>query len=1246
MTPCPRCGAPVEPPQPCAACPEGSGSADATMLRPPGSSGAEDRPTPRVTPLIPPANPDATPFFASGDAGTAKVASPRGGPRARPRKSGDMFGRYVLDAVLGRGGMGIVWKAWDPVLARRVALKQMLPDLIDQEAAQRFLREGRAAARLRHAGIVAVHDVGEVEGAPYLAMEYVEGTTFAGFLAESLDAKCSVGASADRLRAEVEILAQVAEAVGHAHRQGILHRDLKPGNILLDDRGKAFVTDFGLAKALGESDPPAGGPASLVTLSGQILGTPAYMSPEQANGNVTTLSPRTDVYALGAILNEVLTGQVPFGKATPWELLNAVMMREPDPPSRVAPGVPLELEAVCMKALEKNPVLRYADAGQLAGDLRRWLAGEPVQARRVGWAGRLARRWRRRRGVLALAAGVLVGLGAIGVWGRLESRARGQRTSRLIAQVAESVLRLQAEVGRAHTELQTLIDLAEQPLGLLDSVIAEDDRHAAALAWRGKLRILLGETRRGREDLDRAIAIDPEWEFPLWLRGASSLQSYVARRGLPEAIPGPAGPEFRPRRPVDPEEAALLESARADLSAAESAPRRDPAVGDAERMTARAMLAFCAETAEGYAEAAAQLDGVADGVARRLRGLSLFRLGRHEEAAAALDLSLTNAAYDGQARMYRGMVRIALGAAAEARGQDGGAHYTGALEDLDVALALDPTHVPGHARRAVARSGLGSSRRDRGNDAADLFRSAIDDWDRVLAATPHDLSARAARMRTRMFLAESITDRGGDPRAEYAAVAAETGALLQQRPDFTDLRVLRGQAEFQTAETRRARGEDPGDGWERALAEFDAALRTDGSSGEAWAGRGAALIRIAEAESARGADPEARLTGAIAAFDRAIELFPRSAEHRIDRGIAHRARADLETARGRDATDLLTTAIADFTGAMEIGMPALRALEARASAYEARARIAAGAGGDPREDRKSALADRDAQVSRGNVRWETLAQRGSLLVRLGQDEAPRGVDPRPLFRRAAEDFAAAAAAHPSHPVLRNAGGNARLNLGDATQAWGEDPGPAYAAAESEYRAALEGGYTAAWLNLGLLFRSQGRWDDAARAFDSAAADPARARTIEARRAELRNLAAADVGPWATPWRHADLSLQFGRFALALERFQSGLHALDADGAEARERRLSDPAIRAAYLHAHYALACLEARNSEGRLGPPGDPPPAVAPADRANRRERAFAHLEELARRRWDGLAGLRTEPDLASLRNDPRFERILSSGR
>ncbi|HLJ96567.1 MAG TPA: protein kinase [Gemmataceae bacterium] len=334
--------------------------------------------------------------------GSAREGTLAPGPGVR-------LGKYLLLEVAGRGACGVVYRAHDPELDRIVAVKlYRLDPLATAADSERFLREARSAAQLRHPHIVSIYETGRDGDVVYLVGEFIDGRSLDKQLRE------------ERLSARqaAELMSGVAEAVDHAHRMGVVHRDLKPANILLasvirspqseaGDHGPQTtdyelipkITDFGLAKReTGDKT---------LTATGEVLGTPAYMSPEQARGESHKVDARSDVYSLGVVLYELLTGEVPF-RGTPGAVLRQVLEDEPRPPRRIDETIPRDLETICLKCMEKEPGRRYAGALALAQDLRRFLAGEPVLARPVGRLDRLGRWCRRKPVVAGLAAGLVV----------------------------------------------------------------------------------------------------------------------------------------------------------------------------------------------------------------------------------------------------------------------------------------------------------------------------------------------------------------------------------------------------------------------------------------------------------------------------------------------------------------------------------------------------------------------------------------------------------------------------------------------------------------------------------------------------------------------------------------------------------------------------------------------------------------------------------------------------------------------
>jgi len=401
--------------------------------------------------------------------------------------------RYERLEEIGHGGFAVVHRARDRKLGREVALKVMRDDVkVDPEGLARFRREAEAAARLSHPNIVTILDAGEDAGQMVIAMELVHGETLAHML----------GARRVELRALVALLEKVARGVHHAHERGIIHRDLKPSNVLVTLAGEPKVADFGLAHL--------GGRDTALTKSGALLGTPLYMAPEQAEGRVGAITARTDVYALGAMLYEIISGRPPHVGDTAIEICRRILDEEPITPRRLNTRVSRDLEVVALVAIDKDPRRRYATAGAFADDLRRWLAGEPIVARPAGALTR-AVKWVRRHPTRSAVAGLLaLGL-LVAALLRADSamKTARDRTTALMAVKIATEKRDWESLARAWTQLEALGDpgAGRQAAQALQRAAEERaEKRAAELAQRAEeAERDYGRLKERLRELDRLI---------------------------------------------------------------------------------------------------------------------------------------------------------------------------------------------------------------------------------------------------------------------------------------------------------------------------------------------------------------------------------------------------------------------------------------------------------------------------------------------------------------------------------------------------------------------------------------------------------------------------------------------------------------------------------------------------------------------------------------------------------------------
>ena len=753
------------------------------------------------------------------------------------------FGRYEIEGEIGRGAAGIVYRARDVELDRRVALKVLhdsRPSMLE-----RFHREALAAARLRHPGIVAVHDAGMVDGTPFIAMDLVDG--------EPMDL------SRGSLRTRVAALAKVADAVAHAHREGIVHRDLKPGNVLVDRTGEPRLVDFGLARARDLAS---------LTRSGAVIGTPIYMSPEQVCA--ADVGPATDVYSLGVMLYEALAGRPPFDGESIEQLFHRILTHDASPPA----GAPAELSAVCLKAIDRDARRRYAHAGALADDLRRWLAGEPVQARPPSASVLVWRFVRRRRAALAMGAGVAFGLAVVGVPLALRARARAADEAR-IASIERELDGLRARRRTADFRF-TDADLAAVR-SRADGVPRTSVRGWHVVA---RCREAAGDATGAEQAYESALTLDPQHRPTLAALGHLRLERALVARSIHrrgalgrDAVDEAKAAVAMVERAGDPHASDL---ARAYLRVIENWDRNERVTFEAERATWDPDEFLLLEGAAGRPEAYEELVALAPSWHRAY----LWRgTVRRERKAAIADYTK---AIDIHPRFVEAYSNRAL-----ARKDDG--DLEGAIADATRAIEIDP-------RFAVAWFNRGLARYVKGD-----LEGAIDDYRRAIEANPRYGAPYNNRGATKFL------------RGDFDGAIADCTRAIDLDPESADAYVNR-------STVRREAGDLKG-----ALNDANRAMELDAGRGGAYNARGLVRAMQGDARGARedydraiGLDPrhaEAYVNranvredaaGAVDDCTRAIEINPRMAAAYVNRGIARRRQKQFDEA------------IADHTRAIEI----------------------------------------------------------------------------------------------------------------------------------------------------------------------------------------------------------------------------------------------------------------------------------------------------------------------------------------
>jgi tetratricopeptide (TPR) repeat protein/predicted Ser/Thr protein kinase len=892
-------------------------------------------------------------------------------------RDGDLLGRYTLLHLLGRGGMGEVWKAIDPALGRPVAIKLLLQQ--EPEDLKRFEREAALAARLAHPNIGAIFEFGLAGSTPYIAMQFIDG---APLDRESPSAREAAG-----------IIRDAARAVQAAHSQGVIHRDLKPSNLILDRSRRVYVMDFGLAK-------PVKAEASL-TQSGMMVGTPSFMPPEQAQA--LPVDARSDVYSLGATLYALVTGRPPFVGDNLFELLGDVCTRDPVAPSRLNRSLDRDLETIILKALEKEPARRYESASALADDLENWLAGDAISARPPSTFYRLSRRIRKHPLPFALGALLLVATAALPA-ALLLQRSRTERASRAAA--------------AAH--LDQADALAAE--GTVPRLIAADE-HLRAAGETGASRRLELNRRLGRLALDRgdygvarmAFAVCRSLGDPTDFEKLVSDREYEVLRRRGERIDAALddigrglGREGRPRDAHLLEDYVLEIIQYADLQTVDKLAEalrpmetaaRAGGPSSAWKQSDRDIMTFAFRVLGRI-----NLDGAVEPLSRMMSVLWDDELAaecgealcntRRAAAAPALQAAKDRFGLSGAAwsRIARLLPRIPTAPASAAQSDYDGLIRQGhaemdrdddprAVETFARAVALDPSRALGWCCRGTAKFGTGD------------LDGSIADLTKAIELDPSHSRSWHYRARSR--------DARGDVDG---AIQDYTRAIeLEGEPDAW---VGRG--------VIRARRKE----WEAARADFTAAIDADPRLAVAWSNRGVVHMNLGrhpeaveDLTAALRLDPKdahsyfvrgtSKLrtgdeTAALADFSSCIEVDPRNAEAFLHRGILRGNRGD-----GRGA-------LLDFSRTLELEPDNVPALHNRGTA-RLREGDADGANRDfdhalsiepdhpdsllnrgalrlQRRDFDGALADFDRLVRGHPRRFEGWSNRGLTRLRMGDRE--------------------------------------------------------------------------------------------------------------------------------------------------------------------------------------------------------------------------------------------------------------------
>jgi len=781
-----------------------------------------------------------------------------------------MFGRYELREEIGHGGMGEVYRAYDTSLKRDVAIK-LLKEHGGKSASMRFFREARLIAQLQHPNIVGVYEVGISNRRPFIAMELVEGATLHGRLDK-------LG-----LTERIRVLQRVAEGVAHAHEHDIVHRDLKPSNILLGEDGVPRVADFGLAK---ETDA-----TTMVTASGVIMGTPQYMAPEQVRGERKEMGSWTDVYSLGVMLYEALTGTRPYDGEELAGICNKVLQGEAKPPRKLDPSLSPELEAICLKAMDPEIRRRYLDAGEFANELSRWLSGESVLARPVGMMSRAFRKAKKNRVVVGVAAAGILGVGiALGVfvpkWFDAEKRFETEREYVLkqlritASQSLDGALALR-RVGQLQ-EMGTFLPGMEEACRI---AIERAPESAEPHYHLGRMYRALMMEDAALEQQNIALSKDPNFARSLYERAILNCRLYSERaqllnqkrlhslglRHLGEQM-------FRNRG---------FRAIRLGIPSHEELERSDKRFRDLRQIVLRDL------------EMLNQIEGIESDKVNCVAGTMAYLNGEYATAEERLVEAIAQ-----NPRLE--VAYVVLSEMAVLQGDD-----ERAIEWCRLGHEIDEGYLEHLFNRCVARLGLCYARRQRGEDGRQVALDALDDLDQLAALDPtgsrFDLSVPNI-LSMIGFYQDSV---GVDPDPAYSRALAAFDRVIENAPENLWFRVWRGITRSNWAVAKEARGQDPLELFRDAEADFSAVIEQDASNSIAILSRADVRMNWADHLLDHGEDPSPLFQSVIEDCTLIFTIEPDDLRALNTRAYVYVKLGNLDMSTGRDPEHWYQLAITD-----------------------------------------------------------------------------------------------------------------------------------------------------------------------------------------------------------------------------------------------------------------------------------------------------------------------------------------------
>ncbi|MHC5077566.1 MAG: protein kinase domain-containing protein [Planctomycetota bacterium] len=978
-----------------------------------------------------------------------------------------VLGQYENLTEIGRGGMGVVYKAIQRELKRTVALKVLIAgEDASEEAIARFHREAESVAKLgHHPNIVPVYDIGQEGKLHYFAMHFVEGKSLDRMIddAEIIPKRAAI------------ITRKIAEALQHAHAHGVLHRDIKPANILVTRDGEPQVTDFGLAKDV-ESE-------AKMTRSGITLGTPHYMPPEQADGRLSEIDERSDVYALGATLYEMLTLHPPFQGTTVIQVVQQVLLTEPKPPRKRNPAVDRDLDTICLKCLEKAPARRYATASALAEDLGRYLEGVPILARPPSVGERLWRRVRRNKAVSAMLLAlvlVLIGVSVIAWWkmdewrlekqklvdqqkdadaAREDAEAQAERARRIMrkGRVVAGVLRsAQVELGEVLEALQASFyspatesekrrvgEGAWRKVEGFEKNLPEGEAPKAAwLAAKGWMRRLAGHPEEAFELFQRSRDTDPEVGYGWLFEGMVHLSDYLAGQELPPAVLGDPGIDFLPIPPETPQ----MKTARKALLRILQEVRKAEVWGESSAEEFHAVFEGFRELQRGDLEKAEQSLGKAIGVPEMawLEGEILLARAkiRYLRKAFGEGLRDLRKVLEIQPRSFvanhtEGMMQQARGIAEALEGRDPFPAFQQSLDAFRNLLQLKPGSLQAILHRGLTFESRGDAEERWGRDPMDSYDMALADYTEVLQALPGTMFALNNRGHVYTKRARWKAKRGEEAGQDFEAAIADCTEAIRLYSKVPSPYNVRGIARFGRGRVAGIKGENPKPWYRKAIEDFNRVLQQDPEMLVAYTNRARVNLELGSTGGLSEEGPVRCFEKAIADCRKALEKAPRWPRAHLNLGMTYLKILIYSEETGQDGREAYRKAMESFATVLRLDPANTEVFQQRGLARLYVSDIVEGEGTSPMDVLREALADFEEALRLRPESGSTYQLRAMAHTDMARALYSKGKDPQPFLEKALADCNAALQRTPKDPFAYHTRGEVHRILGERALMRGE-----------------------------------------------------------------------------------------------------------------------------------------------------------------------------------------------------------------